>query len=289
MQLPGIIIEDLPPLRNPVMIAGFGGWGNALNVSKAMAAYLIRSLDAVAFARLDPDAYYRYDEHRPVVTIEDGRFRKVVPPGGTFFAARTRSDQRDVIILEADEPDLNWYSFADALMGLCRQLNARLLITIGSMYDNVLHTDRFISGIASDPDCAAILNKKQMNLISYQGPSAIHSVLLAEACKRRIGNISLWCHCPYYLQGTTHFGQLLQLGALLGELGNFSVNLDELEKGWRKLQQQIDSLIGENSELQQLVADLRKRKARGSIASVRKGLKSDNKVIDLKDFFNFSV
>ena len=289
MHLPGIIIEDLPPLRDPVMIAGFGGWGNALNVSKAMAAYLIRNLDSVAFARLDPDAYYRYDEHRPVVTIEDGQFRKVVPPGGEFFAARTRPHQRDIIILEADEPDLNWYSFAGALVGLCRQLNVRRLMTIGSMYDNVLHTDRFISGIASDSASAAILKKRLINTISYQGPSAIHSVLLGEACKRRIDNISLWCHCPYYLQGTTHFGQMLQLATLLGELGNFRVDLDELEEGWQKLQEQIDALIDDNSELQRLVADLRKRKAKGSIASVKRSLKSDDKVIDLKDFFDFGA
>ena len=76
-----------------------------------------------------------------------------------------------------------------------------------------------------------------------------------------------------------------QLATLLGELGNFRVDLDELEEGWQKLQEQIDALIDDNSELQRLVADLRKRKAKGSIASVKRSLKSDDKVIDLKDFF----
>lgn len=289
MQIPGIILEDLPPLQNPVMIAGFNGWGNALNVSKAMAAYLIRNLDSFAFARLDSDTYYRYDEHRPVVTIENGQFRNVVLPGGEFFAARTPLNSSDVIILEADEPNLNWNQFASALMDLCQQLNVRMLFTLGSMYDNLLHTDRLISGISSDADSALILKKNHINSISYQGPSAIHSVILAESSRRRISNISLWSHCPYYLQGTTHFGQLLQMASVLGELGNFNLNLDDLEEGWQKLKEQIDDLIEKNGELQQLVADLRKRKAKGSLASVKNILNTDDKVINLQDFFDFGA
>ena len=271
------------------MVAGFNGWGNALNVSKAMAAYLVRKLDGVAFARLDSDSYYRYDENRPVVTIEDGQFRNVVAPGGTFYAAQTASHQSDMIILEADEPNINWHRFAGGLMDLCRQLNVRLLVTIGSMYDNLLHTDRQISGVANDPASAAILQKKQINPISYRGPSAIHSVILSEAAKRRIANLSLWCHCPYYLQGTTHFGQLLNLAGLLSDLGNVSLDLADLQKGWKKLQAQIDALIAENSELQHLVSELRKAKAKGSIASVRASLDTEGKVINLKDFFDIGV
>lgn len=287
MQIPGIIIEELPPLQDPIMIAGFDGWGNALNVSKAMAAYLIRKLDSAAFARLDPDTYYRFDEHRPVVTIENGEFRNVMPPGGEFFVIRTGSGQPDLVVLEAEEPDLNWYQFAGAILDLCRQLRVQTLITLGSMYDNLLHTDKIISGVSNDPVAIGQLKENRIHSISYQGPSAIHSVILAEASKRQLTNISFWCHCPYYLQGTTHFGQLLELARLLRDWGKFDLDVEDLQKGWAKLKEQIDDLIERNSELRQLVTDLRKRKTRGSIASVKNSLKPDEKVIDLQDFFNF--
>jgi proteasome assembly chaperone (PAC2) family protein len=287
MQIPGIIGEDVPPLKDPIMIAGFDGWGNALNVSKAMAAYLIRNLDAVAFARLDPDTYYRFDEHRPVVTINDGQFRSILPPGGAFFAARTATGQRDIIVLEAVEPDLNWYTFTDAVLKLCRQANVKTLFTLGSLYDNLLHTERLVSGVSNNPDLAARLRDSGIQPISYQGPSAIHSVFLAEAGKHGIKNISLWCHCPYYLQGTTHFGQLLRLARLLTELGGFDLDMADLEKGWKKFKDQIDELIENNSELQQVVNDLHKRKTKGSIADLKNSLKPDEKVIRLQDFFDF--
>jgi proteasome assembly chaperone (PAC2) family protein len=289
MQIPGIIVEELPRVRDPIMVAGFDGWGNALNVSKAMAAYLIRNLNTVAFARLDPDTYYRFDEHRPVVTIHDGQFRSILPPGGAFFAARTHTGQNDIVILEAVEPDINWYTFASALLDLCRRINVQTLITIGSMYDNLLHTEQLISGVSNDPDLAARLRDSGVRSISYQGPSAIHSVILAEAGKLGIKNISLWCHCPYYLQGTTHFGQLLQLARLLTELGEFELDLADLRQGWKKLKDQIEDLVEKNSELQKVVNELRKRKARGSIAEVKNSLKPDEKVIRLQDFFDFGA
>ena len=286
MQPAGIIIDELPQLHDPVLIAGFDGWGNALNVSKAMAAYMVRKQEAVSFARLEPDTYYRFDENRPVVTIEDGQFKNVAAPGGGFFHVRTGASQRDVVILEAEEPSLNWFTFAGALMDLCGQMRVSTLVTLGSMYDNILHTDRIVSGIANTPKTAALLRENRVNSISYQGPSSIHSVILAEACKRGIENVSLWCHCPYYLQGATHFGQLLHLATLLGKLGIVELDLGDLEIGWKKLKIRIDELVEKNNEVRKVVDELRKRRARGTIDSVRNGLNPDEKVIDLKDFFD---
>ena len=47
-----IHIKKLPNLVDPVLIAGFDGWGNALNVSNGMAAYLVRELNARHFAAM---------------------------------------------------------------------------------------------------------------------------------------------------------------------------------------------------------------------------------------------
>jgi hypothetical protein len=63
----------------------------------------------------------------------------------------------------------------------------------------------------------------------------------------------------------------------------------DLKQGWKKLKNQIDALVEKNSELQQVVNDLRKRKARGSLAGVKNSLKPDEKVIRLQDFFDFGA
>ena len=59
MSQEGISVNQLPELNNPLLIAGFDGWGNAMNVSTGMISYLVRTFKARTFARLNPDIFYR--------------------------------------------------------------------------------------------------------------------------------------------------------------------------------------------------------------------------------------
>jgi proteasome assembly chaperone (PAC2) family protein len=282
----GIQIKQLPQLKNPLLIAGFDGWGNALNVSNGMATYLIRRMNAQQFAELDPDNFYRYDDQRPQVSIAGGIIKKFTPPGGSFHAAKTEDGQSDLVILKADEPNLRWFQLVEQLLSLCRKLGVGTIITLGSMYDNVLHSDRIVSGVASTEDLVSRLMTYHINPIAYQGPSAIHTIIHSEGTKAGIECISLWSHCPYYLQGTTHFGLLAHLAGLISELGNFRLDTRDLEENWEKLKIQIDQLIEGNSELQALIGKLRKEKVKGATTSLKGALKSDDKIINLKDFLD---
>ncbi len=282
----GIHIKELPQLKNPLLIAGFDGWGNALNISNGMAGYLIRRMKAQHFADFDPDTFYRYDDQRPRVSIVGGILKSFKPPGGSFYAAETDAGQSDLVILKADEPNLRWFQWADQLFSICKKLGIGTIITLGSMYDNVLHTDRIVSGVASTEDMVSRLMALDINPIAYQGPSAIHTIIQSEGSKRGFECISLWSHCPYYLQGTTHFGLLSHLGGFLAELGNFQLDTLDLEADWKKLKEQINRLIDGNSELQSLISSLRKEKVKGSTTSLKGTIKSDEKVINLQDFLD---
>ncbi|MGD9225024.1 MAG: PAC2 family protein [Desulfobacterales bacterium] len=280
----GIQIDEFPELKNPLLIAGFDGWGNALKISSGMAAYLIRAFKAQRFAEINPDVFYRYDEMRPVVHIEKGVFKSLSAPGGTFYAAQTAPEGRDLVIFKADEPNLQWFRFVEELFDLCNRLNIESIITLGSMYDHVLHTDRIVSAVASDATMSSMLRQKGVNSISYQGPSAIHSTIHSEGLKRAHASVCLWCHCPYYLQGTTHFGILAHLGKLLAAIGGFELNTEDLEASWEKLNIQIENLIEKNAELQTVIKELRKAKVRGSAAEMKGAIKSDEKIINIQDF-----
>lgn len=279
----GIYIEQMPALKEPLLIAGFEGWGNALDISKAMVFYLVRAFRAECFAKLNPDLFYRYDESRPKVKIEGGTLRSISPPGGSIYAAHTGSNARDLVILEANEPNLRWVHFVDELLTLCERLGVKTIISLGSMYDNVLHSDRIISGVASSQDLLSKLAQKNVIPINYLGPSAIHSTLHSEGQERGFQCISLWCHCPFYLEGATHFGLLSHLGSLLSFLGDFELDMEEIETRWRELNSQIQGLIEKNPEFQAMISELRKAKVRGSWAS-NKELKRGEKIIHLKDF-----
>jgi proteasome assembly chaperone (PAC2) family protein len=284
MSLQPIRIDYLPELKDPLLIAGFDGWGNALDVSKGMISFLIRKLEAQPFATINADLFYRFDEARPFVDIQDGHLKGLSLPGGAFFAASPGDDQRSIVLLRAMEPHLRWTAFAEALLSLCDTLGIRTMITIGSMYDSVLHTDRIISGVASSEALLQRLVEKGVIPINYHGPSAIHSTLHSGALKRGLACLSLWCHCPYYLQGATHFGLLSELCMLVSDLGGFKLDSRELEESWKELSKEINGLLDKNPELQSMIHEIRKAKVRGSWEHVREGIKKDDKVIYLTDF-----
>lgn len=280
----GFHIQEYPELNRPLLIVGIDGWGNALNVSKGMITYLIDKLKAEHIGEIDPDLFYRYDEMRPVVEIENGKMKSISPPGGTFYAVRFEGGARDLVLLEADEPNLRWFQFVNDLFTLSEKMGIDTIVTLGSMYDNVLHTDRIVSALKTSDAVFPGLEEKNLASVSYQGPGSVHSLINAEGMTQGFNCISLWSHCPYYLQGATHFGMLAHLGALLAYLGEFELDTKDLEDSWEQLSQQIQELIKNSPELQSAIQELRKAKVRGSWASMKATAEKDGNVISLKDF-----
>lgn len=285
MNINGLKIKKTPALTDPILIAGFDGWGNAMNVSAGMAAYLIDKYEASPFASIVPDDFYRFDESRPIVEIESGILKSVTPPGGAFYTARPDPSGRDIVILEADEPNLGWFRFTDAVFSLCEMLGVKTIITLGSMHDRVLHTDRIISGVVSDNFLLARLERENVHLSDYQGPGAIHTLLQSEGPGRGFHCMSLWCHCPFYLQGVTHFGLLSALASVLSSIGEFRMDRDEIEAKWQTLNKQIQDLMEESPEARSMVDQLRKERREGSWKNMMASIKGD-KVINLKDFLD---
>ena len=286
MDMQGILIREMPVLKKPVLIAGFGGWGNALNVATDALDYLVRHFEAEPFARLDPDAFFRHDQLRPTVKIVDGVLQDMAWPDLSVYDVHTGAGESDLVLLKADEPSLNWYRFTDELLALCRALSIQMVITLGSMYDNVLHSDRIISGMASREAMRARLKQEGLHLISYQGPSAVHAVIQAEADRVGLECLSLWSHCPYYLQGTSHFGLLASLCNILGKVAGFAIDTAVLEERWTALNRHIQTFIEAKPELREMINKLRREKLRGTLGGRKATGKKEEKVINIKDFFD---
>lgn len=278
----GILIEKTPVLEKPILIAGFEGWGNALNVAKGLIEYLIHKLDGDPFAHIDPDLYYQYTESRPIVSIEDGLLKELSPPGGTFHAVRTDPGSPDLVLLKAVEPDLRWFHFARETIALCKRLNVETIITVGSMFDAVLHSDRLISGTGSSVPFVTVLEELNVKTISYDGPCAINSAIQIEGRKNGFDCIGLWAHCSYYLEGIAHYGMIAALVRLLGGMCGFEPDTDDLEANWDELNEEIKNLIAEDEDIRDTIKEIRKERVSGLNKSKHEA--KGKKVIDLKDY-----
>ena len=286
MQTQGIKYISEPKLDRPILVAGFGGWGNVLKVSTGLAEFMVKELNATKFATLDTDLFFRYDEARPNVKIVNGVLEEFTLPENAFYAAETPDDQRDIIILKSDEPQLAWRRFNQSVFDLLQNFQVDTIISIGSMYDQVLHTDRIVSGVASSDKLLADLVLKGLRPISYHGPSAIHSILQIEGPSLGITSASLWCHCPFYLQGTVHYGFIAHLAILLSSLFSFEIDISSLDHNWKKLESQIDRQVAENPEVQALVEKLGQSQSPQASPGPNPPPKGQ-KVIDLQDFLPF--
>ena len=280
----GIRIDHRIQLEHPVFLAGFGGWGDALDVSMAMVQHVIDQTDAKQVAEIEPDFFYRMDEKRPEVVIEKGRIKNLAYPGGAFYAAKTGPLESDLLVLKAQEPSLAWGAFINHVLDFAVEAGVRTVVTLGSMYDNVLHTDRVVSGIFSSDALMDRLKTRRVIPITYKGPSAIHSQFMVEGIRRDLDCVSLWCHCPYYMQGTRHFGLMAHLVGLINFICGLRLEASDLESKWEALNRQIKILIDGNEQLKTLIEDLKKEKRRGNRSHIPKRLLKKEKIIDLRDF-----
>jgi proteasome assembly chaperone (PAC2) family protein len=279
-------LETMPELTSPVVVIGFRGWGNALDVSAGMAAYLVETLEGLSVGHLLADRCYRYDENRPVVKIESGQMLSIDPPGGRFYAIETGSGENDLLVMIADEPNLNWYGFTGELVDLACRLDALAVISLGSMFDTVLHTDRMVSAVATGNEFQGAFSRHRVIPITYHGPSAIHTIILEACRKRALAGASLWCHCPAYLQGITHHGLMLALARLLTDMASFSLKTEVLEARWSALDIQIQALIDENPKLDGIMDQIRRKKRQGAWQNLGQGGKKQGNVINLQDFLD---
>ena len=270
-----------PQLNNPVLLAGFGGWGNAGEVATSTVDFMVNSLEAEQLASLESDDFYLFSVNRPLVNIANGHLKSLDLPRSRFYFS-TNLPGRDVILFFGPEPQVCWHQYIEAFMQLCHRFGVRTFITLGGLHDEVLHNETKISAAAASVDDVQRLRqlREPVELIDYVGPSAIHSLFLAKAQEQKMESISLWAHAASYLQGTNYrlcSGLIKRLNLLL----ELEVDPTELDLSWQLMEDQIDGLIKKNEQLKQYVEELKRREKRGSFTPRPS---SPAKVIRLDEF-----
>ena len=267
-----------PPLHNPVLIAGFGGWSNGGNIALKSIEYIIQKKGATLTAEIDPDPFYQFTQNRPVITIKEGRLQGLNSERISFYYCPNNEGKHDLILLKAQEPDYRWPTFVQLLFHLCKQWGVSAMISLGGMYDDVLHTEAVVSGVYSFGEWKEVFIKNDIHLIEYEGPSGIHSLIMQRAEKESCPFMGLWGHSPLYLRGT-NFKVIIRIITLIASFFDFSIDTLELESSLKQFDHQIGEILEENSELREHIEKI--KKIRGGEA--RK--KDTPKIINIKDFF----
>ncbi|WP_328596666.1 PAC2 family protein [Aeromicrobium yanjiei] len=245
---------DIPPLRDPWMVAAFEGWNDAADAASGVVDHLIEEWDAELLIELDPEDFYDFQVHRPEVGPSDSGERVISWPAPAIYQARPPRGDRDVLLLRGPEPNFRWKAFCSTVLGVAKLAGVTELVTLGALLADSPHTRPVpVSGSTSDP---RLIERMSLTPSRYTGPVGITSVLNEMAAREGIGAASLWAAVPHYLaEPPCPKATLALLGALEDAMGIALPQgvLTEMAEAW---QRGADDLTSHDDEIAEYVEAL---------------------------------
>jgi proteasome assembly chaperone (PAC2) family protein len=251
------IYERPASLERPVLIGAFRGWNDGGQAATLAVGYLARLWGARKFADIDPELFVDFQATRPMVSLEDGRTRKIEWPENSFFRGRIPGADRDAILLVGVEPNYRWRTFSEIVTELARDLGVELAVTLGALVADVPHTRASpVTGAATDPQ---LVDELGLQLSRYEGPTGIVGVLL-DSCRRAgIPSVSLWAAVPHYVQLAPSPPAAKALCERLAGVLSTTIDVTELDEASEEYVEQVSQAVATDADTASYVEDLERR------------------------------
>lgn len=247
-------IDQLPELKDPIVIVAFEGWNDAANAATDAARFVVRRMGARKFASIDSERFYDFRETRPNVQLTLTGDREVQWPQNDFYYARNPKGGHDIVVSVGVEPSLAWRTFAETHLALYRELGVKLVVALGALLADVPHTrPTRVTGTALDPEVASRLN---LAASRYEGPTGIVGVLHEFLRRANVPAASLWANVPHYITTNSNPMATSALLQRLQEVLGLTFDLTELEGASRRFVQEVDTALGTNPEVAEYVQRL---------------------------------
>ena len=239
------------------MITAFRGWNDGGQAATVAAGYLARQWEATRFADIDPEAFVDFQAVRPTVSLDEGMTRRIEWPENVFFHGAIPGTDRDAVILLGVEPNYRWRAFTDLVIGLARELDVELVVTLGALLADVPHTRPApVTGAATDPK---LVEELGLQLSRYEGPTGIVGVL-HDACRTaELRSVSLWSAVPHYVSLAPSPKAAKALCVRLADLVGVPIETAELDDAEDEYEAQVTEAVASDPDTQAYVEELERR------------------------------
>jgi len=249
--------QSRPTLRRPVLIAAFEGWSDAAESATGAVDYLRRSWDATVFAEIDPEEFFDFQAHRPLVRVNEDGIRELNWPKTEFAYAQMPNADRDAVLVAGVEPSMRWSTFCRLILDVAATCGVDMVVTLGALLAGRPHTrPTRVTGAASTP---ALSQRYGLATPRYEGPTGILGVLMDAARRADIDAVGLWAWVPHYVQGSPSPKATLGLAQRLSSLLDFSMDLTDLEKRSRAYETRIDEAVRADPDITSTVQELERQ------------------------------
>jgi proteasome assembly chaperone (PAC2) family protein len=184
--------------------------------------------------------------------------RRIDWPDNAFYHAELPGHDRDAVLLLGIEPNLRWRAFTNEIVGLSKDLEIELVVTLGALLADVPHTRPSpVTGSASDPK---LVEELGLAASRYEGPTGIVGVLHDVCRSAEIPSASLWAAVPHYASLAASPKAALALCTRLTGLLETKVDLGDLERAADAYERQVSEVVSHDEETEAYVQELERRR-----------------------------
>jgi predicted ATP-grasp superfamily ATP-dependent carboligase len=254
MQL--VLGEPPTGLRRPVLLAGFGGWGDAGSAASIALRHLLGDVAPPATAMLDPSACYDFTVARPLSTrAPDGRHWSLEYPKVAFYPVSLPAGERDLLILLGPEPHFRWPELAPAIMSYARASGVQSMLTLGAYVGPVTHSNAPVVRRTLDDTLGERLAELSLQDTDYEGPTAFVTALLHAAAASGVSAASLWVATPPYLQAGNPVAALALLETAT-RVTQLPLETDRLREVANSFLRDVEAALEEHPELAEQLKEM---------------------------------
>ncbi|MFW0110459.1 proteasome assembly chaperone family protein [Rothia sp. P13129] len=178
-----------------VMLCAFEGWNDAGSAATEVIDYLMRVFPAEPIAGFNTESFYSFTESRPRLESSADGTGKIIWPELRCVALQVRENLQ-LLVVSGPEPNVQWRSFATALLQYAQQLSVDHLLFLGSLLEEIPHTRPFPVSVSSYTSKLRAFEGVQVQ--SYSGPTGIVGVLALMAESYPMTDVSCWVSIPHY-------------------------------------------------------------------------------------------
>jgi proteasome assembly chaperone (PAC2) family protein len=236
------------------MVCAFKGWNDAGEAASAAVSFIRESFDAEDVASIDPEEFFDFTAVRPTVRLTEGLTREIDWPSATVSAAAVPGAEGDLVTVQATEPSLRWRRYTENILATARELNVRMVITLGALLADVPHSRPVgITGLASEQ---SLVRKLGFQNTRYEGPTGIVGVLHHACASAGLASASLWASVPHYVAAAPNPKVALALVRAFEGVAGVVVDAGELENAAEDYERQVSAAVASDPEVKAFVERL---------------------------------
>ena len=249
------LVDNLPELRSPHVIASLTPWIDAGSVGSLSIERLERFMNAEDLGKLSlPGTYFDFTRYRPVVYFEDGERRMKIPNADLRYAYGEHG--HDFIFLHMLEPHSFAEEYIESIVEVLQYLQVSHFCRIGAMYDAVPHTrPLLVMGTKNGEPLTGVEGVTGNRRRPYQGPTSIMNLVGDRLSAAGIDSVMLMARLPHYVELEADFAGRSKMLQVLSSLYQFPAEYAASRRDTQQYER-VSSEMQRNPQVKSLVERL---------------------------------